>query len=123
MISSRCPGRTSHHSPSPARDLTLRRRDVHPAHVELGGEGARPLVEAQRQLAVHQVVVVDGGEPRAQTQLRALVAQVHGGRQRQVVVAGRVVGVLRGSEVKQRSRRGLKVAVFEDIESVKCFCG
>jgi len=84
-----------------------RRRDVHAAHVELGGEGARPLVEGQREAPVHQVVVVDGGEARAQTQLRPLVAQVHGRRQRQVVVPGRVVRVLqRGQRVRGQSVGG-----------------
>lgn len=74
-----------------------------PADAELGGEGPCLLVEEEGHLAVEERVVVDGGQARAELHLGPLVAQVHGRRQRQLVVPGRVQRVL---ETDGESPRG-----------------
>ena len=74
-----------------------------PADAELGGEGPRLLIEEEGHLAVEEGVVVDGGQARAELHLGLLAAQVHGCRQCQLVVPGRVQWVL---ETDGESPRG-----------------
>lgn len=69
-------------------------RQVDPPYVKFGGKASRPLVEEERELTVHQEVVVDGGQACAKLQLGSFVPQVHGGSQGQVVIPSRIVGVL-----------------------------
>ena len=78
----------------------LVRRQVDAADVEVRSEAPGLLVEEERELAVHQEVVVDGSQSRAELQLRLLVAQVHGSSQGQVVVPRSIKRVLESGESK-----------------------
>ncbi|TNN32617.1 hypothetical protein EYF80_057219 [Liparis tanakae] len=93
--------------------VLLTRCHIDPPHVQLCGQGPSLLVEEERELAVHQQVVVDGGQAGAQLQLRPLVAQVHGGSQSQLVVACRVEGVLEGQQQHELPRKHVSCCHME----------
>lgn len=82
------------------------RGQVSPAAVEFEGKGPGLLVKEKGHLSVHQEMVVDSGQPRVDLQLRPLVAQVHSRRQRQLVVAGCIKGVLGRGEAAFRGQAG-----------------